>query len=257
MIEITDLSFTCNEKDVIKGISTRFNDGEIIGIIGKSGSGKTLLLKLLSGMIKDFDGEILINKRPLLSFSRRELQKNISFFRNIIPDNSEETLYNFLILSRLPHKKLLNPLSDYDIQVVEETINMFELESYRDSTLASLPDGVLKKAMLAFFFSRKASIFLLDNPTAELDIHSTSLLHKAICRYALDGQNTVILALNDLNFILQTSDRILLLNNGELAMEAHPTSIDVDIIREHFGIEVFLSKNIFNGRPNIHFFPEN
>lgn len=257
MIEITDLSFKYNEKDVIRGISTRFNDGEIIGIIGKSGSGKTLLLKLLSGMIKDFDGEILINKRPLLSFSRRELHANISFFRNIIPDNSDETLYNFLILSRLPHKKLLNPLSDYDIQVVEENMNMFELEKYRDSTLSSLPDGILKKAMLAFFFSRKANIFLLDNPTAELDIHSISLLHKAISRYVLDGQNTIILALNDLNFILQTSDRVLLLNNGELAMEAHPTSIDVDIIREHFGIEVFLSKNIFNGRPNIHFFPEN
>lgn len=257
MIEIKDLFFQYNEKDLIKGINTRFNDGEIIGIIGKSGSGKTTLLKLLSGLVKDFNGEILINKRPLRSFSRRELHKNISFYRNIIPENSEETLYDFLLLSRLPQKKFLNPLSDYDIQVVEENMNMFELEKYRDNSLSSLPDGILKKAILAFFFSRKAKIFLLDNPTSDLDIHSISLLHKAVSRYALDGQNTIILALNDLNFILQTSDRVLLLNNGELAMDTHPTSIDVDIIREHFGIEVFLSKNIFNGRPNIHFFPEN
>ena len=257
MIEIKDLHFTYNGSDIIKGINTRFNDGEIIGIIGQSGSGKTILLKLLSGKIKDFKGEILIDRRPILSFSRKELHKNISYSCNIIPENTEETLQNFLLLSRIPHKKFLNPLSDYDIQIVEENINMFELEQYRNNILSSLPDSILKKAILAFFFSRKAEIFLMDNPTSDLDISAMTILHKAIYRYVLDGKSIIILALNDLNFILQTSDRVLLLNNGELVMDVHPTGIDVDIIREHFGIEVFLSKNIYNGRPNIHFVPEN
>ena len=93
MIEIKDLHFTYNGSEIINGINARFNDGEIIGIIGKSGSGKTILLKLLSGKIKDFKGEILIDRRPILSFSRKELHKKISYSRNIIPENTEETIF--------------------------------------------------------------------------------------------------------------------------------------------------------------------
>ncbi len=257
MIEIQDLRYRYGEKEVIKGISTSINDGEIVGIIGKAGSGKTTFLNLLSGAIRDFAGDILINKRPLQSFSRKERLKHIGHSIQSLPENSEEMLFTFILLARLPFKKLFNPFSDYDIQIVEEAIEAFELTPYRDESLGCLSDGILKKAMLAFAFSRRSSILLLDNPTSDLDIHTLSLLHKAIHRYVMGGERTVILALNDLSFIFQTADRVILLQEGHLEMVEEPLKIDIEIIREYFDPDVFLSKNIYNGRPNIHFFPEN
>ena len=257
MIEVNNLWYRYGEKEVIQGISTRINDGEIIGIIGKSGSGKTTLLNLLSGAIRDFEGDILINRRPVQSFSRKEYLEHIGSFIGTFPENTEEILFNFILLARLPFKRLFNPFSDYDIQIVEENITAFELTPYRNEFLGSLSDGILKKAQLAFAFSRRASILLLDNPTSDLDIHTLSLLNKAVHRYVMGGQRTVILALNDLSFIFQTADRVMLMEEGLLAMEEEPAKIDIGIIREYFDRDVFLSKNIYNGRPNIHFFPEN
>ena len=257
MIEVKDLKYSLCGNEILKGINATFNDGEIIGIIGMTGTGKSTFLKLLSGEIKAFEGEILINNMPTRSLTRREIHQNISYLYRHIPENMEETLFDFLLLSRIPYKKFLNPFSDYDIQVVEDNMRLLELNSYRNERLCTLPDSVLKRAVIAFALIRDAAILLLDNPTSDLDIHSISILHKTLSRYVISGSKISIIVSSDLNFILQTTDRVLLLRDGMIELEEDPGNIDIEIIKKYFDTEVFLSKNIYNGRPNIHFFPQN
>lgn len=256
MVEIRDLGLAMDGRELLSGVSLSLNDGEVIGIIGRGGSGKTLLLETIAGMHRSFAGEIYVGKRPLRSLSRRELGKEVTFHAES-PMNGDETVGEFIRLARVPFKKFLNPLTGYDLQIVDECVSLMELGEVADTPLGILPGSVARRALLAFNLARGTELLLLDDPTAGLDLRSLALLQKAISRYALGGKNIAVIASNDLNFIAQTADRIVVMEGGSVAAEGGPDIIDVDMVKRFFGLDAFVSKNVYNGKPNVHFFPEN
>ncbi len=254
MIEINNLSCTINNSKIINGINSVFNEGEIAGIIGESGCGKTMLLKIIAGLIKNYSGEISFNDLLIKSIHPKDIQMHIAYMFSASYDIIDDTVFNFLLQSRKLHKKILNPFTDFDIEITEEYIKQFQLNDYRDKKVLSLPDGILKKVFLSFAFIKKAEVLILDNPTSSLDLYSTSLLKKAILRYVINGDKTIIIAGNDLNFIIQIADRILIMKEGRFDAEVIPEKIDSVIIEKYFNTEVLLSRNIYNGKPIVHQF---
>lgn len=255
MIKITGLTYTNNNLKLLNDININLNDGEIIGIIGESGSGKTLFLKALAGLLKNYSGEIFLNNISLDSIPAKDIPKHIaSIFSNAPQDIIDDTVFNFLLQSRKSFKKLLNPFTDFDIQTTEEYINLFNLNEFRDTKVLSLSDGIFKKVQLAFPFIKIADLLLLDNPTAILDLHSITLLQKTILKYMMNGNKIIVIACNDLNFIFQTADRILIMKDGRIETEENPNLIDAQMITKYFKTEVLISKNIYNGKPVVHQF---
>ncbi len=255
MVELVDVSLVIAGREVIRSFSAVLEAGGIIGLIGPSGSGKSALLRIMAGMIRDFSGEVLIRKRPMRSLGRRELARAVSPCIGAAPHNMDETLEGFLMLSRNPWKRFFHPYTDFDLQTVEQYRGALGLDAYRGETLASLPSGALKRALLAGAMAREAPLLLLDDPTAHLDLHAQALLQRALSRYTIGGGRSVLLASGDINFIAQTADRVLVMDAGILAEDIAPERIDVELIRRYFKIEVLVSRNIYNGRPELHVFP--
>jgi len=255
MLDIRGLEFIHHRKQILSDINLSVNDGEIIGIIGSPGSGKTVLMNILAGRLKGHTGDISVNNAPLDSYSRWEKNRIIASLIKNEQLNYNETLCDFLLLSRIPHKKILRAFSDYDVQITEEYIAGFELAEYKDKELLKLPESVLKRGLLAFTFIRDAYILLLDNPAALLDLKSVYLLRRAVSRYVFNGNRIVIISSNDINFVLQTADRIVVLDSGSIAETGTPDIVNSGMVKKYFGIEVMVSRNIYNGRPEIHFFP--
>src|SRR5208337_3246709 len=113
----------------------------------------------------------------------------------------DETLYDFLLLARVPYKKLLRPFADYDRQVAEDYLTLLNLNAYRSEKLCVLPDGIFKRALIAHVLIRDSAVVFLDNPTNDLDIVSLKLLKKALMRYVMEGNRIVVVCSNDINFI--------------------------------------------------------
>lgn len=160
------------------------------------------------------------------------------------------------MLARIPYKKRFSPFSEYDVQVAEKYIKLFGLEDYTEARLIELPGAIFKRALIAFSFIMETKAVLIDNPTSDMDIPSIKMLQRAIARYVIDGGNTVIIASNDLNFVSQTADRIVVIEDGSVALDGDPSIIDPDMVKRYFGVDVFISKNVYNGRPNVNLFPE-
>ncbi|MCX7679444.1 MAG: ABC transporter ATP-binding protein [Spirochaetes bacterium] len=255
MIECKNVNFTSHGREILKNINLFVQGGEIVGIIGPGGCGKSTLCNILNGTIKSHDGEVLINNRPLRSFSQNERARHVSTIFGI-PENTEITVFEFILLSRTPFKKLLNPFSSYDIQIAEEYLEGFELTKHRDSLLCQLSPAQLKLVLLAFAFTRQADVIVLDDATESLDLRGLTLLHKTLIRYVVHGNTAAILTSNDINFIAQTADKIAIVSDGSIQMIGGHEIIDADIIKQYFNVDVFISKNVYNGRPNVHFFPE-
>ncbi len=253
MIDIRELKLTINNQLLLNEINLKATKGEIVGIIGKSGSGKSALLKTIAGKFREYSGNIRINNIPLNTISDKDLRSFVSSpYRKSSDNYIDDTLLNFLMLSRKHKKRFLNPYREFDFQIVEHNIRQFQLERYKEDKIHSIPDGIYKIAKLAFTFSIDARILLLDNPTSDLDLYSTQLLQKALQKHVIDGDRLSVIASNDLNFISQTADKIILLDRGRITTEGPPDMLSADLIKKHFGLDVLISKNIYNGKPIIH-----
>jgi iron complex transport system ATP-binding protein len=255
MIDISNLSLAIDGAVILDSISISINDGETVGIIGRSGSGKTVFLKSVAGLIRSYRGSVSFNKAP----RPREagvIGKTVLYYSAAVPQNPDETLYNFLLLARVPYKKLLKPFSDYDRQIAEEFMEILGLTPFGGAKIGTLPDGLFRLAMLAHAFIGEAYALILDNPTNDLDIVSVRMLRKALLRYVINGNRIAIICSNDLNFISQTADRVLVMDAGRVAETGSVEILDADLIKKYFGIDVIISKNIYNGKPEIHLFPD-
>ncbi len=253
MLIINNIKYTKNNLEILRGINAVYNEGEITGIIGKSGSGKTSLLKAIAGTIKFNEGDILFNNLSIKSLSIKNRERLIA---SLSCDNShniiDESLFNFLMQSRKLHKKSFSPFTDLDAQITEEYIKIFNLNDQREKKVLTLSEGTFKKALIACQFIKNADILLLDNPTGNLDMESKALLQKAIMKYSIDGDKIILIACNEIDFLLQTADKIVIMDEGRIAAEVTPDTIDAHLINKYFNTEVLLSKNIYNGKPIVH-----
>ncbi|HPR49486.1 MAG TPA: ABC transporter ATP-binding protein [Spirochaetota bacterium] len=257
MIEISGLNYSLHGKPVLRNISLTGNEGEILGIIGPSGSGKSALLKIAGGVEKSYDGTILARERDIKKMSAREKNEALCLFTGEKPQNRDDSVENFILLSRVPLKRSLSPITDKDRSIAEKYISSLELEHCRYDRIGELCQSVQTLALLAHAFTREAGITLLDEPTQFLDLKSLALLHRTLAKKSSEGGGTIFICSNDINFILQCADRIIILYQGAVAEEGNVSIVTDDLIQKYFGIRVILSKNIYNGKPVVHYFPEN
>ncbi|MBN2039477.1 MAG: ABC transporter ATP-binding protein [Spirochaetes bacterium] len=257
MININSLTYKKDDIYILKNINAVFHDSEINGIIGESGSGKTYFLNAIAGKLKDYDGEILINNENLNTLSAKEIEKQISLLlTKQTSDIIDDTVFNFLLQSRKMYKKTFNPFSDIDIQITEDYIRLMQLDSLKDKKILTLSEGILKRILIAATFIKDTDTLLLDNPAENLDLNSKMLLQKALIKYVMNGDKTVIISSNDLNFILNIADKIIIMKDGGIDLETNSGGINAEIIKKYFKTEVLLSRNIYNGRPLIQQFAD-
>ncbi len=255
MIEISDLTLSINHRPILRDISVELNDGEIIGIIGQTGSGKTMLLKTMAGQIANRSGGISVGG-TVRSAGRQLRKRDASYYGGAVPHNLDETLYDFLLLARAPYKKFLRPFADYDRQVADDYLSLLGLNSYGSEQLFTLPDGIFKRALIAHILIRDTAAVFLDNPTNDLDLVSMKLLKKALTRFVTNGDRIVVICSNDINFVAQTADRLLVMDNGRIAETGTADLLNAEMIKKYFGIDSIISRNVYTGRPEVHFFPD-
>ena len=250
MLTVRDLSCTVSGETVLDSVSFSLSDGEILALIGPSGSGKTALLSSLAGQLP-FSGSALTDSAA--SCGRR---KNFLFYPSRQDMREEEDVFQTVLSGRAPHKRFLSSYTAFDIQTAEEMISWFALQDVRNKSLGGLPDSLYKMAVLAHHAAYGAPVLLLDNPEDGLDICARMRLVRALRKYVFEGKRSVIFATNDLNFASQAADRFLALKAGKAAAYGGMDVITEELIREVFGCEGIVSKNVYNGRPEVTLIPE-
>jgi ABC-type cobalamin/Fe3+-siderophores transport system ATPase subunit len=259
MIELRNVSCPAG-KPILKNVNLLLRRGEITGIIGRAGSGKSMLLRLLSlagGSGGKASGEIRFKNRDEELVLKKEALRLITLHDGAAPENMDQRLYDFLLLSRLPYKPLFRPFHEHDLNIVDRYIDFFRLREYTDSPLGYLSESRLHSALLAFSFIRESDLLLIDNPTALLDPAAVKLLYRELTRYVMNGDRAIVLASQDITFIAQTADRVIVLDDGMVAADGGVGIIDGELMKKHFSTDVSVSKNIYNGRPMIHIFSDN
>ena len=208
MIEISDLAFSYGPKAVLKNISLKASEGNIYGLLGENGVGKTTLLTLLCGLKKPQKGSILVDGRA--PFQREPSLLADQFY---LPD--EVTPVHSSAISFAKEHGVFWP--NFKMEMFLTILAEFEVD--QNQRMDSMSAGQLKKTWIAFALACNAKYYYLDEPTNGLDIPSKAQFRKAVSKYTSED-STLIISTHQVRDLENIIDPIIILDNQEVLVSA-------------------------------------
>ena len=202
-----------------KNISFEVKDGEILGLLGPNGAGKTTLLRMIVGIMKPTEGEIIIDNKKY-NKNEIEIKKNISFL------SGNTKLYKDISCVEL--LKMCASYYEMDKQQIDERIDevvkRFDMESFKNQRIGSLSTGQTQRVGVARCVLHDPHYYILDEATSGLDIISSQIITDFIKEKKEKGK-CIIYSTHYMEEAENICDRVALLNNGEIISLDTPNRI--------------------------------
>jgi len=250
MLEMSNLTCSYDSGFAIRDINLYVKPGEIIGIIGPNGCGKTTLLRAITGILKPQQGRVLLEKQDISRMNTRDIAKRIA----VVSQNSEPafmTVEEFVLLGRIPHfRKYQFFESKEDREIAHEAMVLTDSLRFKDHPVECISGGEQQLALFARALAQRPKLMLLDEPTAHLDITHQSGMLDLVRKFNRKFGLTVLLVLHDLNLASEYCHRLVLLNEGNIRKVGTPEEVlDYKIIEEVFKTVVVVEKNPLSSKP--------
>ena len=244
---------------ITRDINASLYSRELTCLLGPNGAGKSTLLKTLTAFLPPLKGDILIEGRPLNSYSESDLAKVIGVVLTERLNINNMSVYELVGMGRSPYTGFWGHMSDYDRRVVEESIALVGIEGLRGRMVQTLSDGERQKVMIAKALAQETPVIFLDEPTAFLDYPSKVEIMQLLQTLSREKDKTVFLSTHDLELALQIADKVWLLDKphgvtigtpedlalkGEMTKYFHREGVTFDIDSGLFKIDHRLTDSI-------------
>ena len=210
-IEVKNLIKTFGDRTVINNVSFKVQDGETLAIVGFSGSGKSTILKLICGLIKQDSGEIITSDGDIAMV----FQYSALFDSLNIADNISFALHE--------RRDLRNKYTEQEIsKIVTEKLALVGLKGIEKQFPSELSGGMQKRVSFARAIVTEPNTILYDEPTSGLDPISSTLIEDYIVRLKEETQAASIVVTHQMSTITRTADRVIMLYDGKIVFEGTP-----------------------------------
>ncbi|MCI9426923.1 MAG: ABC transporter ATP-binding protein [Eubacterium sp.] len=219
ILECKNLSKAYGNKTALSHINLTLESGRIIGLLGPNGSGKTTLIKLLNGLLTPSEGELYVNQTPI----GIETKKIISY----LPD---QTYLNGSMRIREIIRFFKDFYEDFDETKAYDMLKKLNIEP--TAKLKTMSKGTKEKVQLILIMSRRAKLYVLDEPIAGVDPAARDyILNTILNNYAEDA--TIIISTHLISDIENILDEVIFIKDGQISLTS-----SVDKIREENGKSV-------------------
>lgn len=251
-LEIQNITLGYAQITVVRDLSFQINSGELVGLVGPNGCGKTSIIRALSRVLPMRSGKISLDGTELRGISRNELARLIG----VVPQNpylpDTFTVSEVVLCGRNPHLGLLRGESAKDIAIVWRAMESTGISHLAQRRIGELSGGEKQRVTIARVLAQEPEVILLDEPTANLDIsHQLEILDliTGLCyKKAMAG----LIAIHDLNIAAQYCTRVMVLKNGQIRAEGTPAQvITAGNIWEVFGIDSTILPHPENNLPTV------
>lgn len=213
-IEVKNLVKTFGEKKVIDDVSFKVNDGEILAIVGFSGSGKSTILKLISNLIEKDSGEIITS------------DGDIAFVFQYSALFDSLTVYDNIAFALHERKDLRNKYTEKEIrEIVSEKLELVGLKGIENQFPSELSGGMQKRVSFARAIVTEPKVILYDEPTAGLDPIASTLIEDYILRLRNETGATSIVVTHQMSTIQRTADKVIMLYDGKIVFTGTPAQL--------------------------------
>ena len=233
MIEYKEISKSYGNQDIIKNLNLKIEDGTFLTVVGTSGSGKTTLLKMINGLVKPNQGQILINGQDVQDTDLIELRRNIGYS---IQGNG--LFPHLTVAENIAYVLNLQKKNQVEIEkVVDEKLAMLGLDTQlKNRYPAALSGGQAQRVGIARALAATPDILLMDEPFGAVDAITRYQLQRELKLLHEETGITVVFITHDITEALKLGKKILVLDKGEIQQYGTPQEIKMqpanDIVRK-------------------------
>jgi phospholipid/cholesterol/gamma-HCH transport system ATP-binding protein len=224
-IEMVDVFKSFGEKEVLKGFTLTIRDGETTSVIGGSGSGKSVALKHIVGLLRPDNGDVWVDGENV---SRLDQESIYRLRRNIGYVFQFAALFDSMTIAENVGMGLRRMEEFPDEQIperVRECLAVVDLEGYESRLPSELSGGQRKRVGLARAIATRPKYILYDEPTTGLDPVTTAVIDRLIVRLSDELGVTGVVISHDMTSAFRISDRVAMLYDGRIRFEGTPDEV--------------------------------
>ena len=235
ILKLEKISLNYGRKIILENLNLQLNNGQILGLLGPNGVGKSTIFNLITGLISPDFGSIFINSEKVNDYPI--YQRTLKFKIGFVPQNGgffyDLTVYeNLKAIAEITIQNL-----SYRNEKINSLISKFELDPIRDIKADFLSGGQKKKLVIAIALISDPKILLLDEPFAALDVMTIKTLQEIIVDLQSENKISVILCDHQARDLLACVDTAAIIHNGKVVAQGTPTNLikNTDARNAYFG----------------------
>ena len=235
ILKLDKISLKFGRKIILDNLNLQLNNGQILGLLGPNGVGKTTIFNIITGLISPDFGSVIINSEKINKYPI--YQRTLKFKIGFVPQNGgffhDLTVYqNLKAIAEITIENL-----SYREEKINSLISKFELDPIRDIKSDFLSGGQKKKLVIALALISDPKILLLDEPFAALDVMTIKTLQEIIVDLQSSKNISVIMCDHQARDLLACVDTAAIIHNGKVVAQGTPTNLiqNIDAKKAYFG----------------------
>jgi iron complex transport system ATP-binding protein len=245
MIEVKNINQFYGNKQILKDVNFKIKENEITALIGPNGAGKSTLLGVISRLLKQKSGEVLIDNVNIDKISSNDIAKKMSVLRQSNNINIRITVEELVSFGRFPYSK--GRLNNIDKAKINEEIKYMKLDDLRDTYIDQMSGGQRQRAYIAMVLAQDTKYIFLDEPLNNLDMKHAVEMMTILENLVKDYKKTIVIVMHDINIASAFCSHIVAMKDGMIIAEGKTNDIiNKDILDDVFDHDFCIAG--FNGK---------
>ncbi|MEM0448206.1 MAG: ABC transporter ATP-binding protein [Methanomassiliicoccales archaeon] len=242
LLKMDDVVFSYGSVSVLQDVCLEAFPGEILGLVGPNGSGKTTMLRCINGILTPKQGRIAIDEEDVKELTRLELTRKIGYVpQNASAEMCTPTVFEVVLMGRRPH--ITWDYTKRDRDIAWEAMEEMRVKDLALKRFDQLSSGQAQRVLLARAIAQQVRMLLLDEPTSNLDIKHQIEVMRSIRNQVLTKNIGACAVVHDLDLAMRFCDKVVMLHEGKvLAAGARDEVLTTENIRKAYGVETVIAE---------------
>ena len=251
-IDVDGVHVTLSDTNVLHAVDASVEPGNLVGLVGPNGAGKTTLLRTINAALHPDQGRVFVGDEDIHALSSRAASRRLASVPQKTNLDFEFTVREVVEMGRHPHRgRLRSANTAADQTIVDDALERAQVLEMADRQVTTLSGGERQRVLLARALAQDAPVLVLDEPTANLDIHH-QIRTLGLVRGLVDDGRTGIAAIHDLDLAARYCDSLVLLADGEVRAAGTPEEVlTADRIRDAFGAAAVITRDPVTRTPTV------
>ena len=252
VISVKNLTTGYDHKAIVQDINAEFYEGELVGIIGANGAGKSTFLKTLRGLLPRLGGTITIMGKAVQDMHEKEFATKVAYLQQNVEVSFGYTGKDIALAGRYPYMNWWQKENPEDIELALDCLKYTGTLELADQPVNQVSGGQRQRIFLAKILAQQTPILFLDEPTTGLDM----VYQEEIFRFSkelADKGKTILAVIHELNYAAEYCSRILLVGKGKILADGTPSEVlTSELLSEAYNAQVQVVHNDATGAIEIH-----
>tara|TARA_R110002049_G_scaffold3795_3_gene27511 strand:+ start:44854 stop:45648 length:795 start_codon:yes stop_codon:yes gene_type:complete len=204
---------------VASNINIQLKKGELVGLIGANGIGKSTLLRTLTNVQNPLRGQIYINDKSISKYTDIDLAKVMGLVLTEPIASKNLSVFELVALGRQPYTNWLGNLTENDLTIINEALQHTNIENLKHKKCFELSDGQLQKTMITRALAQDTDLIILDEPTTHLDMYHKAYILKLLQKLAKETNKTILFSSHEIDLAIQLCDTLIVMTQDKVVSD--------------------------------------